>query len=91
MNLKITEEYAYDENGYLIKCDVKSEDAYNVYTLYINDSKGKVLVREDYQDGKLARYLEHTYDKNGNLIKIEVFSPQDTLTSSTRYVYKRAN
>ncbi|NLN04887.1 MAG: hypothetical protein GX166_08750 [Clostridiaceae bacterium] len=48
-------------------------------------------MREDYQDGKLARYLEHTYDKNGNLIKIEVFSPQDTLTSSTRYVYKRAN
>lgn len=91
LNSKIIEEYEYDESGYLIKCHVKNDDAYGVYTIYINDSKGRVLERQDYQNGELARYLKHTYDKNGNLVAIEVFSPYDIQIGITRYEYKKAN
>ena len=57
---------------------------------YSYDSKGYLILEEEYQDGKLAHVLkDHKYDEAGNLLSCNSYGVDGVVCTEYHYTYQR--
>ena len=90
--LKMKYEATYNGAGKIEESTVTSYLGLEMTTTwkYSYDSKGYLILEEEYQDGKLAHVLkDHKYDEAGNLLSCNSYGVDGVVCTEYHYTYQR--
>ena len=90
--LKMKYEATYNGAGKIEESTVTSYLGLEMTTTwkYSYDSKGYLILEEEYQDGKLAHVLkDHKYDEAGNLLSCNSYGVDGVVYTEYYYTYQR--